>query len=218
MTIFTIDAKNNITSYGSQSEISDKDAAPFTSEKELAHLASDWPGTRVVDVWNGISGVTPVKRFTNRPVAIARIWKAIQPLAPAEEKRTVASKPGRAARKPRRKQHAQTAGKNTKQAGYRPAEKLQWRHSDSPHAPNRLAGAQRPRLYLRSPWQKAGPRCRVLQECSRRASVSYTVNHSRTRRNSAGGTCPGAVVVMRPSDDHILRRRPPLWRSTKLKW
>ena len=116
MTIFTIDGKNNITVYSSQSEISDKDAAPFTSEKELAHLASDWPGTRVVDVWNGISGVTPVRRFTNRSIAIARIWKAIQTLAPAEEKRNVASKLGRAARKPRRKQHAQTAGKNTKQA------------------------------------------------------------------------------------------------------
>jgi hypothetical protein len=41
MTIFTIDSTNQIIAHSSQSEVSDKDAVPFTSEKELAQLASD---------------------------------------------------------------------------------------------------------------------------------------------------------------------------------
>jgi len=107
MTIFTIDSENNIAAHGAQSEITDKDAAQFISQKELGQLAGDWPGTRLVEIWNRIPGVVPVKRFTNRAVAIVRIWKAVQALVPAEDG-GVALAGRRAARKPTRTQHAHT--------------------------------------------------------------------------------------------------------------
>jgi hypothetical protein len=36
--------------------------------------------TRLVEIWNGIPGETPVTRFTDRKRAVSRIWKAIQGL------------------------------------------------------------------------------------------------------------------------------------------
>ena len=99
MTIFTIDSENNITAYASQSEITNKDAEQFTSEKDLAQLAADWPGNRLVEVWNGIPGLTRVKKFTNRSVAIARIWKAVQSLGAGQPAGDVGPKRGHAGRK-----------------------------------------------------------------------------------------------------------------------
>ena len=113
MTIFTIDSENHIAAHGSASEITDKGSEHFTSEKELAQLAADWPGSRLVDIWNRIPGLTPVKRFTNRAVATARIWRAVQSLVSGGE---VALARRQAARKPTRQQPAHTDRKNTKQA------------------------------------------------------------------------------------------------------
>src|SRR5260370_22135211 len=76
MTIFTIDSENNIAAHGSASEITDKGCEQFSSEKELAQLAAAWPGTRLVSVFNGIPCLTPVKRFSSRHLATARIWNA----------------------------------------------------------------------------------------------------------------------------------------------
>jgi len=116
MTIFTIDSENNIAAHGSQSEITVKEAAQFTTEKELWQLAAAWAGSRLVDIWNRIPGLTPVKRFTSRRLAIARIWRAVQSLASGEPSGEVASRRGQAARKPTRKQQAHTGRKSTKQA------------------------------------------------------------------------------------------------------
>ena len=117
MTIFTIDSENHIAAHGSASEITDKACEPFTSEKELAQLVADWPGSRLVDIWNRIPGLAPVKRFTNRAVATARIWRAVESLVSGAHSGDVA--PARrqaAARKPTLQQHAHTGRKNTKQA------------------------------------------------------------------------------------------------------
>src|SRR6266849_2688777 len=116
MTIFTIDSENNIAAHGSASEITDKRWEHFTSEKELAQLAADWPGSRLVDIWNRIPVLTPVKRFTNRAVATARIWRAVQSPVPGEHTGDVATARRQSARKPTRKQNAHTGRKNTKQA------------------------------------------------------------------------------------------------------
>jgi hypothetical protein len=116
MTIFTIDSENNIAAHGSESEITDKACEQFTSENELAQLAADWRGRRLLDIWSRIPGLTPVKRFTSRRLAMARIWKAVQNLVPAEHVGDVAPARRQAARKPTRKQHAHTGRKNTKQA------------------------------------------------------------------------------------------------------
>jgi hypothetical protein len=108
MTIFTINKDNNITSFGSVAEArSNSPAERFQSEKELAKLAGEWPGSRLVEIWNSLPGVSPVKKFTNRRAAVSRIWKAIQSLAPTvgAPARCVAAKKGRS-----RKQTTLAAG------------------------------------------------------------------------------------------------------------
>ena len=47
----------------------------------------------MVEIWNSFTGVTPVKKFTDRKTAIARIWKAIQSLQPAPEVQEKAAAP-----------------------------------------------------------------------------------------------------------------------------
>lgn len=88
MKTFTIDSDNDITVFASmqQAKISDQSGAViFTSQEELGKLAAHWPTHRLVDIWNSLPGFAPVKKFTDRKTAIARIWKAIQSLQPAPE-------------------------------------------------------------------------------------------------------------------------------------
>jgi hypothetical protein len=37
---------------------------------------------RLVEIWNKLPGVTPVRKFRDRSTALRRIWTAIQALAP----------------------------------------------------------------------------------------------------------------------------------------
>ena len=78
MATFNIDAENNITALSSQQ--ADFQGEIFASQRELTDLAAKWPANRLIEVWNGIPGLTPVKKFTDRKSAVARIWKAIQSL------------------------------------------------------------------------------------------------------------------------------------------
>src|SRR5258706_15306218 len=89
MNTFTIDSKNNITTFASLEEARAaqiNDAEYFGSQQELAKLAAAWPVTRPVEVWNSFAGVAPftklkaVRKFPNRKAAVARIWKALQVL------------------------------------------------------------------------------------------------------------------------------------------
>jgi hypothetical protein len=85
MTIFTIDKDNNITAFTStKTANSNPETDRFRSAKELAKLARKWPASRLIEIWNSLPGVSPVRKFTSRQVAIDRIWKAIQNLAPEE--------------------------------------------------------------------------------------------------------------------------------------
>ena len=83
---FTIDADNNIAAHPALPEGADASQS-FASQKELAKLTADWPAARLVEVWNSFAGVAPfddlkpVKKFTDRKVAVARIWTAVQRLA-----------------------------------------------------------------------------------------------------------------------------------------
>jgi hypothetical protein len=52
----------------------------FGSEAALAKLATEWPTSRLVRIWNTLPGTVPVRKFTNRSLAIARIWKSVQKL------------------------------------------------------------------------------------------------------------------------------------------
>jgi len=93
MTTFTLDTDNNITVFAALEEALNygigSTEATFSSEKELAKLSAAWPLARYAEIWNSFAGVVPfgdlkpVKKFTDRKTAIARIWKAIQALAPA---------------------------------------------------------------------------------------------------------------------------------------
>ena len=85
MTTFTLDTDNNITAHDAAPAAQDNVVA-FATEKELTKLSADWPITRFVEVWNAFAGappfgdLKPVKKFTDRKTAVARIWKALQAL------------------------------------------------------------------------------------------------------------------------------------------
>src|SRR5207249_1365207 len=53
----------------------------FAGEQELARILGEWPMQRLVETWNRLPGVRPLRRFEDRKTAIARIWRAVQPSA-----------------------------------------------------------------------------------------------------------------------------------------
>jgi hypothetical protein len=81
MTTFTIDSENKITALESQAAAEQNamsGAGRFSSLEEFAKVAHDWPLSRLVAIWNGLPGWTPVSRFTDRKTALARIWRVLQ--------------------------------------------------------------------------------------------------------------------------------------------
>jgi ribosomal protein L7/L12 len=85
MTTFAIATDNNITAFTAAEQVPEGQDR-FATEKEFAKLSAEWPIARFVEVWNGFAGappfgdLKPVKKFTDRKTAVARIWKAIQTL------------------------------------------------------------------------------------------------------------------------------------------
>ena len=80
MKTYTIDKEYNITAYESAEAAKTGEGEPFTTEADFTALAADWPGTRLVEIWNSLPGVKPVKQFQSRATGVTRIWKAIQNL------------------------------------------------------------------------------------------------------------------------------------------
>lgn len=79
--IFTINLENNITAFASVKDVkSNESAQQFKSLKELNKLANNWPTERLIEIWNSLAGVQPVKKFRSRETAVNRIWAAIQGL------------------------------------------------------------------------------------------------------------------------------------------
>jgi hypothetical protein len=144
MTTFTLDTDNNITAHDAAPAAQDNVVA-FATEKELTKLSADWPITRFVEVWNAFAGappfgdLKPVKKFTDRKTAVARIWKAIQTLgeellrasirdteaklkaartapAPAQDAAPVAPKKAKAAKQAATKDAAPTTRDGSKKA------------------------------------------------------------------------------------------------------
>jgi hypothetical protein len=144
MTTFTLDTDNNITAHDAPPAAQDNMVA-FATEKELTKLSADWPITRFVEVWNAFAGappfgeLKPVKKFTDRKTAVARIWKAIQTLgeellrasirdaeaklkaartapAPAQDAAPVAPKKAKAAKQATTRDAAPTARDGSKKA------------------------------------------------------------------------------------------------------
>ncbi len=85
MKTFTIENEtNNITVHATTQEAEAvANAERFRNEAGLNKLAADWPAARLVEIWNSLPGVSPVKKFKDRQTAVSRIWKALQSLGQA---------------------------------------------------------------------------------------------------------------------------------------
>jgi hypothetical protein len=117
MSTFTIDPDNNITALVEVPAGAERPNT-FSSEKELAKLIAGWPAGRLIDAWNSFAGVAPfddlkpIKKFTSRKVAVARIWAAVQRLSanaaqPARQVAPEQSRPGKSATAARPRVRAQ---------------------------------------------------------------------------------------------------------------
>jgi len=123
MRLFAIDTDNNITAFPAAEQIPEGQEH-FGTEKELAKLAANWPGDRLIQVWNSFAGVAPfdelkpIRKFTDRKTAVARVWKAIQRLdaAPAPQAADVAPKPKRSRKASKAEDAAPTTREGSKKA------------------------------------------------------------------------------------------------------
>src|SRR5437763_1564149 len=61
-------------------------ASVVTSLAEWERIGEVWPLKRLVAIWNALPGVTPVEKFTNRQIALERIWRAVESPEQAHEK------------------------------------------------------------------------------------------------------------------------------------
>jgi hypothetical protein len=87
MKTFTIDKENyHIALHSAVDDATAiANAERFRNEAEFAKLAADWPGARLIDIWNRLPEVTPVRKFKDRATAIRRIWRALQSLGEQPE-------------------------------------------------------------------------------------------------------------------------------------
>ena len=117
MTTYTIDTENSITAHTSKQEAGEGES--FSSQQELASLVAEWPAARLIEVWNGIPGLAPVKKFTDRKSGVARIWKAIQSLDGGATEAVTTAPKGAGKSKATPKQ-----GKKSKSAAAKPPAKV----------------------------------------------------------------------------------------------
>src|SRR5450432_4273338 len=79
MKTFTIDQDNNITVHPSKQAARATGLGIFSTPEQFSDLIGP-DAKRLVEIWNSITGVNPVKKFKDRKTATERIWKAIQTL------------------------------------------------------------------------------------------------------------------------------------------
>ncbi|MBI4905127.1 MAG: DUF3489 domain-containing protein [Acidobacteria bacterium] len=123
MRLFAIDTDNNITAFPAAEQVPEGQEH-FATEKELAKLAANWPADRLTQVWNSFAGVAPfdelkpVKKFTDRKTAVARVWKAVQRLdaTPAPQAADVAPKAKRSRKAAKAEDGTPTAREGSKKA------------------------------------------------------------------------------------------------------
>jgi hypothetical protein len=120
MTTFTIDAENSISAFATTAEATtnNSEIERFTSAKQLNRLAAKWPASRLLEIWNSLPGQKPVKKFTSRDKAVARIWEAIQTLIPdsGEPAASVAPKKARTRKRATASDEATTSRAGSKTA------------------------------------------------------------------------------------------------------
>jgi hypothetical protein len=79
MNIFTIDSDNNTSVHATRKSAHASRMRVFDSAETLATQIDS--NKRLVEIWNSLTGVTPVTRFTSRAVAVKRIFAELQKLA-----------------------------------------------------------------------------------------------------------------------------------------
>jgi hypothetical protein len=101
MKTFTIDGNNRILVFASKKEAAAASLTDtFTNQDELAELTGEWPMQRLVGIWNGLPGVTPVSKFTSRKIAVERMWKTIQGLEVSAKPEPAGPLPAESTREP----------------------------------------------------------------------------------------------------------------------
>jgi Protein of unknown function (DUF3489) len=125
MHAFSIDTDNNIAVHATRKAARQSGAGVFHTAENLAQLMGP-DHKRLVEIWNRLPGVTPVKKFTSRAVAARRIFAEVQKLAaaaaegPAEMKEeTPAAPPARATKNARSAKKAKAATQTQPKAGGR---------------------------------------------------------------------------------------------------
>src|SRR5438093_5580670 len=114
MTTFNIGAENDISLLDSPEQSGENSGEKFSSPQELAALAENWPASRLIEIWNSLPGVEPVRRFTSRRVATTRIWNAIQQVQPSGGTEKNVPAPKKADTKKTARAVRPIAGANTK--------------------------------------------------------------------------------------------------------
>ena len=112
MKAFIIDSDDNIRVFSSDEEANAPGVERFDSLDQFRALVEQWPAIRLVEIWNSLAGVKPVKKFTDRKTAVTRIWKTLQRLGPAEK----APEPKAGDKTKSRQGRRHTGHKNTKTA------------------------------------------------------------------------------------------------------
>jgi hypothetical protein len=80
MSVFTIDTDNNITVHPHRKAARQSGAGIFDTAANFAELIGA-DNKRMVEIWNGLTDVTPVRKFPSRTVAAERIFAEVQKLA-----------------------------------------------------------------------------------------------------------------------------------------
>ena len=80
--VFRLDEDGGISAYATQAEAARAAAAEggstFETFRGLTTITKLKPVQLLVDCWNSLPGVTPVKRFKDRESAVRRIWAVIE--------------------------------------------------------------------------------------------------------------------------------------------
>ncbi len=158
MTTFTIDAENNITAYPNATDATEcnPDLAQFDSEAALAKLSAVWPMSRFVEIWNSIPGKTEVSKLSDRKKAVARIWKAILPLASDGQASKAEAKPKKEAKGAKSAKKAKAAKKAApaKKAARKPKAERTNKKAEVIAMMQRAKGATLDEIVKATGWQR----------------------------------------------------------------
>jgi Protein of unknown function (DUF3489) len=158
MTTFTIDTENNITAYPNAIDATEcnPDLAQFDSEAALAKLSADWPMSRFVEIWNSIPGNTEVSKLTDPKKSVARIWKAILPLASDGHASKSEANPKKAAKgaKPAKKAKAAKKPAPAKKAARKPKADRTNKKAEVIAMMQRAKGATLDEIMKATGWQR----------------------------------------------------------------